>query len=164
MDKIIIFGNSGSGKTTLAKNLARKKSLAHLDLDTVAWKATLPPERAPLAESMVAINAFLDANEGWVIEGCYADLLERVTAKATEMIFLNLPIENCIENAKNRPWEPHKYESKTAQDENLAMLIDWISQYDSRTDTFSKTAHAKLFDAFKGKKIMYRTNKYSAEK
>jgi hypothetical protein len=63
-----------------------------------------------------------------------------------------------VENAKNRPWEPHKYESKKAQDENLDMLIDWISQYTSRNDTFSKVAHEKLFEEFQGKKTMYVSN------
>ena len=65
---------------------------------------------------------------------------------------MNLPIELCIENAKNRPWEPHKYDSKAAQDANLAMLIDWIAQYNQRTDTFSKSAHQKLYDEFSGNK------------
>ena len=73
-------------------------------------------------------------------------------------MFLNLPITTCIENAKNLPWEPHKYKSKAAQDKNLAMLIDWISHYTVREDTFLKTAHKKLFDAFKGDKVMHVSN------
>jgi hypothetical protein len=32
------------------------------------------------------------------------------------------------------------------------MLIDWIAQYEARDDTFSKTAHQKLYDEFTGKK------------
>ena len=33
------------------------------------------------------------------------------------------------------------------------MLVDWISMYDNRKDTFSKVAHKKLFDSFKAKKL-----------
>ena len=158
MSKIVIFGNSGSGKSTLAKQLAFNEQLAHLDLDTVAWKPQMPPERMPIAESQLTIDDFLNTNDNWVIEGCYADLLELVMSAAEKVIFLNLPIRSCIENAKRRPWEPHKYESKEAQDANLTMLIDWIAQYDSRTDTFSKSAHQKLYESFQGDKIMYTSN------
>jgi len=109
------------------------------------------------------MDSFLLANDGWVIEGCYADLLELVIKQADEVIFLNLPVSACIENAKTRPWEPHKYDSKEAQDENLEMLINWISQYPVRSDTFSKTAHEKLFNGFQGKKKMYVSNeKYTS--
>ena len=158
MSKVVIFGNSGSGKSTLATELALKNQLAHLDLDTIAWKASKTPERQTIVESSQSINDFLIAHNNWVIEGCYADLLEIVTPKADKVIFLNLPASACVENAKNRPWEPHKYKSKEAQDENLDMLIDWILQYTSRNDTFSKVAHEKLFEEFQGKKTMYVSN------
>lgn len=71
---------------------------------------------------------------------------------------MNLPIKACISNAKNRPWEPHKYESKEAQDANLGMLIDWISQYEKREDVFSQAAHRKLYDEYRGTKRMYTSN------
>ncbi|MDP7591789.1 MAG: shikimate kinase [Litorilituus sp.] len=158
MNKVVLFGNSASGKSTLAKQMELINNLAHLDLDTVAWRPTMPPERLSISESKKAINDFITTNNTWVIEGCYSDLLELVIGQADEIVFLNLPITACIENAKNRPWEPHKYVSKAAQDENLEMLVDWISQYADRTDTFSKIAHEKLFDDFQGKKTMYVAN------
>jgi hypothetical protein len=37
---------------------------------------------------------------------------------------MNLPVAACIENARKRPWEPHKYASKAEQDKNLDRLID----------------------------------------
>jgi adenylate kinase family enzyme len=158
LNKFVIFGNSGSGKSTLAKTLALKNKLAHLDLDTIAWQPVKPPERMSISESTSLINDFLNTHTEWVIEGCYTDLLELVTVKADEVIFLNLPISACIKNAKNRPWEPHKYESKEAQDKNLDMLMDWISKYDSRSDTFSKMAHEALYNECQSKKIMYTSN------
>ena len=158
MSKVVIFGNSGSGKSTLAKELAFKNHLAPLDLDTVAWKPITPPERLAILESSKSINDFLLTHSGWVIEGCYADLLELVTQQADEVIFLNLSVSACIDNAKKRQWEPHKYASKEAQDANLEMLINWISQYTVRTDTFSKVAHEKLFREFQVKKTMYMSN------
>ena len=152
MRQIIIFGNSGSGKSTLAKEICEQESLSHLDLDSLAWEETVPPERKPLFKSNEIIQAFLQSSDGWVIEGCYADLLEMVMPAATELIFLNLPVSICINNAKHRPWEPHKYDSKEAQDSNLEMLLNWISQYETREDTFSKKAHLALYESFIGKK------------
>mgnify|MGYP001083799582 CR=1 FL=1 len=152
--KVLIFGNSGSGKTTLAKKLCDSENLSHLDLDTLAWKPTAPPERKPLPASATEITGFIRSNDRWVIEGCYSDLLEIALPFSSEIIFMNLPIALCVENARNRPWEPHKYESKEAQDKNLDMLIDWISQYPERNDTFSKLAHKQLYQQYPGKRTM----------
>jgi len=157
--KILIFGNSGSGKSTLARKFHTDSGLAHLDLDLLAWKPTTPPERKPLHVSVQEIDRFIQAHENWVIEGCYADLLEIALAKSNEIIFMNLSVEACIANAKNRPWEPHKYVSKQAQDANLEMLIDWISQYPERTDTFSESAHIALYEKYQGKKSIFTRNK-----
>lgn len=156
--KALIFGNAGSGKSTLAKSLCNVEGLSLLDLDTLAWEATDPPERKPLDESYRVIRSFVDSSDGWVIEGCYADLIEQVLSYATEVIFMNLPIEICISNAKKRPWESHKYESKEAQDANLEMLIDWISQYNQRTDACSEQSHRSLYEKFQGEKLMYVSN------
>ena len=156
--KILIFGNSGSGKSTRAKELCKESKLTHLDLDSLAWAPVTPPERRPLEESRSEIVAFINSNPGWVIEGCYSDLLEMAFSYTTEMIFLDLPVELCIENARNRPWEPHKYESKEAQDSNLNMLVDWISQYSKRADTFSRASHMALYDKFEGKKSIVTSN------
>ena len=158
MSKILIFGNSGSGKSTLAKRLCSADGLSHLDLDNLAWQPTVPPERKTLKESESGVLNFINSNDSWVIEGCYSDLLEIAIPFSNEIIFMNLPIESCIENARNRPWEPHKYESKEAQDSNLEMLIDWISQYSKRTDTFSEVSHTALYEKYTGKKRMITNN------
>jgi len=156
--KVLIFGNSGSGKSTLAKKLCSTGDLSQLDLDTLAWLPTVPPERKPLIDSETEISEFINSNRGWVIEGCYSDLLKIALPFSNEMIFMNLPIEACIENARNRPWEPHKYESKEAQDKNLDMLINWISQYSERTDTFSEASHKALYEQYAGTKLTITSN------
>lgn len=158
MRKIVIFGNSSSGKSTLAKKLCNSEQLSHLDLDTLAWLPTVPPERKPLAESESEISDFINSNSGWVIEGCYSDLLEMAISSSNELIFMNVPVELCVENARNRPWEPHKYESKEAQDSNLDMLIEWISQYSERTDVFSKSTHTNLYEKYPGRKRIVTSN------
>lgn len=158
MKRIVIFGNSGSGKSTLAKHLSKTHQLPHLDLDTLAWQDIHPPTRKPISESLTTIQAFITQHPCWVIEGCYSDLIQPILAPCNEIFFMDLPTQACIENAKSRPWEPHKYHSKEAQNANLDMLVEWIAQYDARNDTFSKTAHQSLFDQFRGTKHLYKEN------
>lgn len=158
MKRIVIFGNSGSGKSTLAQHLSEQYNLAHLDLDTLAWQDTQPPNRQPIESSLIKINGFISQHAAWVIEGCYSDLIELILPKSNEMYFMNLPIEACIENAKARPWEPHKYASKAEQDKNLDMLLDWIAQYPVRNDTFSQQAHQAIFNEYRGSKHMLTHN------
>ncbi len=157
MKKIIIFGNSGAGKSTLARKLQQLHSLSHLDLDLLAWSNSSIPTRKPLSESIQEINDFLSNENEWVIEGCYADLLEHAIKDAEELIFLNPGVEVCIKHCRNRPWEPHKYASKEEQDQNLEMLIEWVKQYDKREDEFSLKSHRRLFNSFTGHKKEIKT-------
>ena len=150
MRRILIFGNSGSGKSTMAKKLVETEGLGLLALDMLAWLPEKPPRRMSLLESKKKIEAFIMAHDGWVIEGCYTDLLECAAPYATEVMFMNLSVGDCVENAKARAWEPLKYESKQAQDENLEMLLAWIKQYPERKDLFFYDFHLRLFQDFVG--------------
>ena len=153
MQKILILGNSGSGKSTLALRLSGRAGLAHLDLDTLAWAPVEPPQRRARAESLSAMDQFFANHQDWVVEGCYADLLEYATARCTRLIFLNPGIEACIENCKSRPWEPHKYPTPEVQDKNLEFLLGWVRAYETRRDEFSLASHRRLFAVFQGEKI-----------
>lgn len=154
--KILILGNSASGKSTLSVALAKKHNLQILDLDSIAWDETQDePVRASHELSAEQIQAFVSRYEGWVIEGCYADLLQMASPHADTMIFMNLPVEVCIKNAKARPWEPHKFASEEEQDARLDYLLQWIAEYKDRQDDLSYSAHRKLFNAFEGHKYEY---------
>lgn len=158
MKRIVIFGNSGSGKSTLAKALASRYRAPHLDLDVIAWESDRPGVRAAPQESLRHLMQFIDGSDDWVIEGCYSGLLREAARHCTEMIFLNPGIEACRENCRARPWEPHKYPSREAQDANLRMLLEWVADYETREDEFSLQEHRKLFAAFEGEKFEYRSN------
>jgi len=146
-----VTGNSGAGKSTLARRLSRAHGLEHHDLDSIAWLPTVPPRRAPLTESAPKIAA-MTGTRAWVIEGCYADLLALAAPHATLLVFCNPGIDACVANCRARPWEPHKYASREAQDANLPMLLAWVRDYEVRSDEFSLDAHRALFDRFAGAK------------
>lgn len=162
MNKIVIFGNSGSGKSTLARRYSEGLGLEHLDLDTIAWDES--GVRKSASDSIAELHAFIDAHQSWVIEGCYSSLIKEASNSASELIFLNIPFEACQENCRERPWEPHKYETREDQDRNLEMLLDWVAEYETRTDEFSLKAHKEIFDSFTGKKDELKSNEESQNK
>lgn len=150
--KVLIFGNSGSGKSTLAKQLSEAHRLVHLDLDSIVWE----PGQVAVMRSADAITASLDefiANHAaWVIEGCYGELVEAASGHCTELVFLDPGLEACLAHNRSRPWEPHKYASKAAQDAMLEHLQAWVAGYYTRQDQWSYHAHRRLFDSFEGSK------------
>lgn len=161
--KIVVFGNSGSGKTTLSSKLASEHRLEHLDLDTIAWSKESPSERESFEKSESAIREFCRRHTRWIVEGCYADLLEVASIEATHMIFLNPGVDVCRENCRQRPWEPQKYASKQEQDKNLEMLLEWVAAYEKREDEYSLSAHQQLLEGFRGHKVEVKSNVDASE-
>ena len=113
--------------------------------------------RKKTSESIAALDSFIANHDHWVIEGCYGSIILEAAKSAQELIFLNPGIQTCLENCKARPWEPHKYDSKESQDKNLEMLLNWVTQYETREDEFSLKTHRAIFDSFTGKKVELKT-------
>jgi adenylate kinase family enzyme len=153
MNRIVIIGNSGSGKTTMGDRLASEYHIPHLDLDSLAWERTAV--RRPLEESVTMIHAFVRANPEWIVEGCYAGLVESILPFATELRFLNPGIDACVRNCRARPFEPHKYASMEEQNSRLDFLLSWVRAYAEREDEFSLAAHRRLFNEFTGSSREY---------
>jgi adenylate kinase family enzyme len=154
--RILIFGNSGSGKSTHARALAEHHGLVHLDLDTIVWEPKLPVER-PAAAILSDLREFLAAHRGWIIEGCYGELVEAAAAHATELVFLNPGQDACLANNRRRPWEPHKYGSLEQQDAMLDVLQAWVADYYTRSGSWSYQAHRRIFDGHGGAKVEHTT-------
>jgi adenylate kinase family enzyme len=150
--RILIFGNSGSGKSTLARSLAGEHGLAHLDLDEIVWEPGKVAVQRPAAEIAASLQAFLSANDRWAIEGCYGELVQAASGHCSELVFLNPGLETCLAHNRQRPWEPHKYDSKQAQDAMFETLQDWVAGYYERQDPWSYRAHRQIYDAFEGRK------------
>lgn len=150
--RILVFGNSGSGKSTLARRLAAEHGLTHLDLDAIVWEPGTVAVQRHADEIIASLHAFLSEHARWVIEGCYGELVEAASRQCTELVFLNPGLEACLAHNRRRPWEPHKYASKDAQDRMLDTLQAWVTGYYERRDFWSYHAHRQLFDAFTGHK------------
>jgi adenylate kinase family enzyme len=148
--KVIILGSAGAGKSTLARKLIARQPAARLSLDEVAFQGGT--ERRPLQDSVEAVKRWISEQDSWIIEGCYADILEPVLGCADELIFLNPGVGACIAHCRSRPWEPEKFSSRQVQDENLDNLLQWVGSYDTRADDYGLARHRTLYESFEGKK------------
>ena len=151
--KVLVFGNSGSGKSTYARALSAEHGLPHLDLDSIVWEpGKIGVQRTPEAIAGL-LEDFISANPEWVIEGCYGDLVESVSAHCSELVFLNPGLDACLANNRRRPWEPHKYASMEQQNAMLGALQQWVADYYTRDDAWSYAEHRRIFDAHVGPKV-----------
>jgi len=150
--RIAILGNSGSGKSTLARSLAAAANVPCLDLDTVAWEPNEPA--VPRAEILARddVHAFCRDHESWIVEGCYANLIDAALSHGPTLILMNPGLDACLANCRARPWEPHKYASKDQQDANLPFLLSWVAEYYTRGGPLSLAAHRDCFEAYSGPK------------
>jgi adenylate kinase family enzyme len=148
--KAILLGNAGAGKSTLSRLMIAKKPAARLSLDEVAFRGGT--ERRPLKDSIEDVERWISGHSNWIIEGCYADIIEPLLVYCDELIFLNPGVEACVAHCRLRPWEPEKFNSRQAQDENLVNLIQWVRSYETRADEYGLSRHRALYESFHGKK------------
>lgn len=146
--RLFVIGNSGAGKTTLARSLAEQLGRSCVDLDEVAF-ADQVGTRRPVEASIDMLSA-QEGLDAAVIEGCYADLMEEMATPDDHLIWLDLPIEDCVANAQQRPWEPHKWPSAELQNAFLPTLIGFIRTYETSAEPTGRPAHRRLFSTFAG--------------
>ena len=134
----------------MARRIIGARQIPRLSLDEIAWNRGA--QRKPLRQSRELLQDFLDANDQWVIEGCYSDLVEAALPQCTELRFLNPGVEACVSHCHRRTWEPEKFSSAHEQHAMLEQLVLWVRQYEIRGDEYGLKRHRKIFEQFKGPK------------
>ena len=84
--RLVVIGVSGSGKTTLARQLARKLSLPHVELDALYWEADWQAASRPDFRERVRAATEGDA---WVVDGNYSQSRDIVWPRATHLVWLD---------------------------------------------------------------------------
>jgi len=151
--RVLVVGNSGSGKSTYARVLAAAEGLPLLDLDTIVWEPGKIAVARPEVEVVRDLLEFVMREPGWVVEGCYGELVRGALPYCSRLVFLNPGLEVCLAHNRARPWEPHKYASKAEQDRWLDALQAWVAEYYTREGSCSYACHRAVFDAFAGDKL-----------
>ena len=150
LSRTVILGNGGSGKSWLAGRLARSLGSQAIDLDEVHWLPGGYNARRDPAEAGAAVRKRAAADR-WIIEGVYGWLAAEALPRATALLLLDFPEDECVENVQARG-------TRRGGDEASHMaLIAWIQEYRTRQNSNSFKGHSELFDAFTGPKARLKS-------
>lgn len=148
--RVLITGNGGSGKTWLGERLAQRFSVPLVRLDDLCWDGAYGGKERD--KRVVFDDVTRRAAEPyWVIEGVYGWLLPAALPRASEFIFLDLPVEECLDNVRRRG------NQGGGDAAAFAALLAWVAEYPTRSNSNSRMAHQRLWDGFGGTKRMLRS-------
>ncbi|HHT66752.1 MAG TPA: adenylate kinase [Erysipelotrichaceae bacterium] len=130
MKRILVIGCPGAGKTYFSKKLGQLLNYPVVHMDWLYWredKTTVSREQ--LLEKMLP---YLKEDQ-WIIDGNYHHTLSVRLEYATDVYFLKLSHEECVQGILERidkkrddiPWVETK--------EDAEKLIEWIKTYEERT-------------------------------
>ena len=143
--RTLVLGNSGSGKSWLAERLALAAGSGSVDLDAIHW---MPGGYGETRERSVAAAMVrrAAAEPRWVIEGVYGWLATEAVPRATAMIWLDIPVVDCLANIERRGPRGAGGEA------SFPALRAWTADYSVRQTSSSLAGHGALFAAFAGGK------------
>lgn len=98
-ERIAVIGCSGAGKSTVARALAAPSGLPVIHLDAEHWQ---PGWVEPDAAEWAARLAGFAAGPCWIIDGQYGRDLTARLARATLIVWLDLPTIVCLWGALRR--------------------------------------------------------------
>ncbi|MCB8820730.1 AAA family ATPase [Microvirga rosea] len=99
MPRILVIGSPGAGKTTLARRIAAAFGLPLVHLDREYWR---PGWAKPSDADWDKEAAALAERPAWVMDGEYFDLSGKLLARATTVVWLDLPNWLCLSRALRR--------------------------------------------------------------
>ena len=85
--RVRVVGTSGAGKTTFARELAARLGVPHRELDEVFWGPGWTMADPEAARGV--LRAFLDAGDGWVVDGNWTSRREGLGDDADLVVWLD---------------------------------------------------------------------------
>jgi adenylate kinase family enzyme len=86
MRRIVVLGTSGCGKTTLARELARRVSVPHIELDALHWEPGWTEAARDVFRARVAQAV---AQGDWIVDGNYGKVRDIVWPSADTILWLD---------------------------------------------------------------------------
>ena len=157
MKKVIVIGCPGSGKSTFSKALQKITGIPLYHLDMIFWnKDKTTVEKHIFLERLSEI---LKGDE-WIIDGNYASTMELRIKECDTVIFLDYPLEVCLEGVRNRrgkersdiPWIENEEDSefvefiKNYNIQNRPQVVELLDRYiDKNIFVFKSRDEAEEF-------------------
>ncbi|TIW61012.1 MAG: AAA family ATPase [Mesorhizobium sp.] len=146
MDRIFVIGNGGSGKSWLAERLAERLHVPSVHLDDLHWLPNFAGERPRGERDRLVAEAADDSL--WVMEGVYGSILKQVLQRVTTLIWLDLPVEECVSNILQRG------QTGGGTDEQFNELLEYTRGYNLRQNHLNSfEGHERLFEVHPSQKF-----------
>ena len=155
MKKVIVIGCPGSGKSTFSRALHDITKIPLYHLDMMYWNADKTTVEKSLFRQRLADT--LEKDE-WIIDGNYASTMELRLAACDTVIFLDYPLEICLNGIKERRGKPRSDIPWTETEED-AEFIDFIKSYNEQ----QRPRVFELFEKYKDKNIVIFTSREQAD-
>ncbi len=155
MNKIIVIGCPGSGKSTFSRRLHQITGIPLYHLDMLFWNAD-----KTTVERLVFHKRLSDVmqNRKWIIDGNYASTMEQRIEQCDTIIFLDYPVEVCLNGIKERKGKVRS-DLPWAETEDDAEFIRFIKNYNSQC----RPQVLELLDKYSYKNIFVFTNRSQAD-
>ena len=155
MKKVIVIGCPGSGKSTLARMLHNKTGIPLYHLDMMYWNA----DKTTVEKSVFLkrLSAVLEKNE-WIIDGNYGSTMELRMAACDTVIFLDYPLDVCLDGIKERRGKPRS-DMPWIETEEDAEFIEFIKNYNEQ----QKPKVFELFEKYSEKNIIILESREQAD-
>ena len=146
MKKVIVIGCPGSGKSTVSRALHNKTGIPLYHLDMMYWNA----DKTTVEKSVFLerLSVVLEKDE-WIIDGNYGSTMELRMAACDTVIFLDYPLDICLDGIKERRGKPRSDMPwiETEEDEEF---IEFIKNYNER----QKPKVLELLEKYREKHII----------
>lgn len=155
MKKIIVIGCPGSGKSTVSRALHSKTGIPLYHLDMMYWNA----DKTTVEKSVFLerLSVVLEKDE-WIIDGNYGSTMELRMAACDTVIFLDYPLDVCLDGIKARRGKPRS-DMPWIETEEDAEFIEFIKSYNEQ----QKPKVLELLKKYSDKKIVIFKNREEAD-
>ena len=128
MKKVIVIGCPGSGKSTVSRALHNKTGIPLYHLDMMYWNA----DKTTVEKSVFLerLSVVLEKDE-WIIDGNYGSTMELRMAACDTVIFLDYPLDVCLNGIKERFGKPRS-DMPWIETEEDSEFIEFIKNYNEQ--------------------------------
>ena len=155
MKKVIVIGCPGSGKSTVSRALHNKTGIPLYHLDMMYWNADKTTvEKSVFLERLYAV---LEKDE-WIIDGNYGSTMELRMAECDTVIFLDYPLDVCLDGIKERRGKPRS-DMPWIETEEDAEFIEFIKSYNEQ----QKPKVLELLEKYSDKNIIILGSREQAD-